>query len=86
MQEQLQQRGGDDEEALHDKIANLETALASRDVIGQAKGILMERMRITADEAFATLVEHSQAGNIRVVEVSRVLARTGQWPPRMHAA
>ena len=35
-------------------------ALSSRDVIGQAKGILMERHRITADEAFGLLSKHSQ--------------------------
>jgi AmiR/NasT family two-component response regulator len=32
----------------------------SRDVIGQAKGILMERHRITPAAAFAVLVQASQ--------------------------
>jgi hypothetical protein len=32
---------------------HLSTALASRDIIGQAKGIVMERFHIDADHAFA---------------------------------
>ncbi|MFA9447186.1 ANTAR domain-containing protein [Egicoccus sp. AB-alg6-2] len=32
--------------------AGLETALKSRDVIGQAKGVLMARRRLTAEMAF----------------------------------
>ena len=61
------------------EIEHLRKALASRDVIGQAKGILMERCRITADEAFALLVQASQHQNIRVAELSAMLAETGEW-------
>jgi AmiR/NasT family two-component response regulator len=32
--------------------ADLHTALGSRDIIGQAKGILMERHRVAAEAAF----------------------------------
>jgi GAF domain-containing protein len=35
------------------KVNHLGAALASRDVIGQAKGVLMERYKITAVQAFA---------------------------------
>ncbi|WP_245580119.1 ANTAR domain-containing protein [Arthrobacter castelli] len=38
------------------KIEELEEALASRDIIGQAKGILMERYKITAEQAFSFLI------------------------------
>ena len=41
-------------------------ALASRDVIGQAKGILMEQRSCTADEAFHLLRETSQRLNVKV--------------------
>ena len=41
-------------------------ALASRDVIGQAKGILMEQRASTADEAFHLLRETSQRLNVKV--------------------
>ena len=40
-----------------------ESALASRDVIGQAKGILMERYKLDAGRAFALLVQLSQDTN-----------------------
>ena len=43
------------------KIEQLERAVDSRDVIGQAKGILMERYKITADQAFRLLVSASPA-------------------------
>jgi GAF domain-containing protein len=52
-------------------------ALSSRDVIGQAKGILMERHRITADEAFRLLSRHSQQANQKLADVARALAETG---------
>lgn len=48
-----------------------ESALASRDVIGQAKGVLMERMRIDAVQAFDVLKKLSQDHNIRLAEVAR---------------
>lgn len=56
----------------------LSTALVNRDVIGQAKGILMERQRITADMAFARLAQISQAENIKLAEVARHLVETGE--------
>ncbi|GFG50823.1 response regulator receiver protein [Mycolicibacterium agri] len=40
------------------------TALASRDIIGQAKGILMQRDRLTGLQAFAALTRASQETNI----------------------
>ncbi|MEU4742060.1 GAF and ANTAR domain-containing protein [Actinosynnema sp. NPDC023658] len=52
----------------------------NRDLIGQGKGILMERHKITADEAFAMLVRASQATNTKLHDVVDHLARTGQLP------
>jgi GAF domain-containing protein len=52
-------------------------ALGNRDVIGQAKGILMERHRITPDQAFALLSERSQRANRKLVDVARRLSETG---------
>jgi hypothetical protein len=49
-------------------------ALETRDVIGQAKGILMEREHITDDEAFQILVRASQRLNIKLTEVAGRLA------------
>jgi GAF domain-containing protein len=55
-------------------------ALGNRDVIGQAKGILMERHGVTADAAFAVLSRISQAGNMKLAEIARRFAETGQLP------
>ncbi|WP_267936116.1 ANTAR domain-containing protein [Saccharothrix sp. S26] len=52
----------------------------SRDLIGQAKGILMERHKITADEAFAKLARASQGTNTKLHDVADHLTRTGQLP------
>ncbi|MDT5139474.1 MAG: hypothetical protein QOD58_3736 [Mycobacterium sp.] len=53
-----------------------ESALASRDVIGQAKGILMERYSIDDRTAFAMLVKISQESHVRLQEVGRRVAET----------
>jgi GAF domain-containing protein len=55
-------------------------ALGSRDVIGQAKGILMERHGVTADAAFGVLSRISQAENIKLAEIARRLVETGTLP------
>jgi hypothetical protein len=43
-----------------ERRTDLEDALQSRDVIGCAQGILMERYRLTGDQAMAYLRRHSQ--------------------------
>jgi GAF domain-containing protein len=58
----------------------LHAALANRDVIGQAKGILMERHGATADAAFSVLSRVSQAENIKLAEIARRLVETGDLP------
>ena len=57
---------------------HLNKAIAARDIIGQAKGILMERHKITPDQAFAVLARASQQSNTKLIEVARALADTGQ--------
>jgi GAF domain-containing protein len=56
---------------------NLQVALNSRDVIGQAKGMVMERYAINADEAFALLARLSQETNTKVAEVARKVVEAG---------
>jgi hypothetical protein len=53
----------------------LQEALQSRDLIGSAKGILMERFSVDDDEAFRMLVGASQDTNTKLVEVARWLQR-----------
>lgn len=60
--------------------AGLEAALRSRDVIGQAKGVLMERERIPPAEAFDRLRRISQASNRPVREVAEEIAESGDVP------
>ena len=57
----------------------LEQAIATRDLIGQAKGILMARQDVTADQAFDMLRRGSQRLNIKLRELARQVA-TGESP------
>lgn len=50
-----------------------DSAIASRDVIGQAKGMLMLRERITSADAFALMVKTSQETNIKLIDIARWL-------------
>jgi GAF domain-containing protein len=52
---------------------NLNKALQSRKVIGQAIGILMERHRMSEDRAFSFLVRASSHGNIKLSTVAQQL-------------
>ena len=65
--------------ALHDE--QMEEALLSRDLIGQAKGILMAREGITADQAFETLRRASQRLNVKLRDVAGEIVGSGQPPP-----
>ena len=61
-------------------IAGLETVISSRDVIGQAKGIIMARRKVTADMAFERLRSLSQQRNQPVRDLAREITETGQLP------
>jgi len=57
----------------------LQSALSSRDRIGQAKGIIMERFKIDDVRAFAMLRQLSQETNTKLVDVAqRVIDTPGQ--------
>ena len=53
----------------------LRKALASRDTIGQAKGMIMERYRVNAVQAFEMLRKLSQDANIPVTQIATDLIR-----------
>ena len=55
----------------------MERALRNRDVIGQAKGILMSSHGLSADTAFEMLRTHSQRTNCKLVAVAERVAETG---------
>ncbi|WIM93017.1 GAF and ANTAR domain-containing protein [Actinoplanes oblitus] len=54
----------------------LSQAVQVRDTVGQAKGILMERFGLTADQAFGLLVRASQHCERSLLQVARELAET----------
>ncbi|WP_018332201.1 GAF and ANTAR domain-containing protein [Actinomycetospora chiangmaiensis] len=62
------------------RAEGLDIALAHRDQIGQAKGILMERHGVDADRAFRMLVEASQQSNIKVRDVAAWLVEERARP------
>ncbi|MDD7965270.1 GAF and ANTAR domain-containing protein [Actinomycetospora lemnae] len=61
-------------EAAQLRDVEFQTALDSRDVIGQAKGILMERRGLPADQAFDVLRRASQDLNVKLRDVAATLA------------
>ena len=52
----------------------LQTALTSRVVIEQAKGVLAQHHGLTMDAAFDRLRRYARARNLRLAEVARQLA------------
>jgi GAF domain-containing protein len=59
-----------------DLVNQLEQALESRDLIGQAKGIVMVRDGVDADRAFEVLKELSQKRNVKLRDVARQVVDT----------
>ena len=54
----------------------LQSALTTRDRIGQAKGIIMERYNVDAVRAFEMLRELSQSDNVKLVEIAKRVIET----------
>jgi GAF domain-containing protein len=63
--------------------AQMQSAMESRAVIEQAKGIIMGERRCTADEAFAILAKISQDSNRKLRDVAaQIVNRVAQPPQR----
>jgi GAF domain-containing protein len=60
-----------------DRADNLQAALETRGVIDQAKGILMDRHKLTADQAFQVLARMSMKSNRKLYAVADELVHTG---------
>lgn len=65
--------------------AQLRSAVESRAGIGQAMGILMERHRVTPEQAFEMLKVASQNRNIRLRDLAEQVVLTGLDPAEMAA-
>jgi GAF domain-containing protein len=61
------------------KLENLSGAIATRDLIGQAKGILMERYTIGADQAFRLLIRVSRDNNTKIRSVAQQLVTSRRF-------
>ncbi|GAB3130893.1 GAF and ANTAR domain-containing protein [Tsukamurella serpentis] len=55
----------------------IRAALTTRDVIGQAKGMIMERYKLDSDAAFRLLARLSQDSNVRLAEVAEQVIEAG---------
>jgi AmiR/NasT family two-component response regulator/PAS domain-containing protein len=60
-------------ESLRELAANLEKALTSRATIDQAKGVLMARLGVSADEAFTRLVALSNRLNVKLRDLAQLV-------------
>ena len=58
----------------------LRTALVSRIIIEQAKGVIAERRGITVDEAFEVLRKHSRDHNAPIHEVAAAVVNLHMRP------
>jgi hypothetical protein len=68
------------QQALSAEVTQLSRAIDTRDTIGQAKGMLMERFAIDADAAFGLLTRLSQETNTRLERIARMLVESEQPP------
>lgn len=66
----------------NDRINHLEAALLSNRQTAMAVGILVERHRLTPEQAFDRLRTASQHRNIKLRELAERLVRTGTLDPR----
>jgi GAF domain-containing protein len=60
-------------ESMRELAANLERALTSRAVIDQAKGVVMARLGVDADQAFARLVKLSSRMNVKLRDLAALV-------------
>jgi GAF domain-containing protein len=58
----------------------LQSAVQTRTLIGQAQGIIMERYRLSDARAFAVMSRVSQDSNVKLVDVARQIVRTRRIP------
>lgn len=61
-------------------ITNLERALRTSRTIGAAVGILMERHKVTQNEAFAILATSSQHSNRKLADLAEEIVYSGTLP------
>jgi AmiR/NasT family two-component response regulator len=68
------------------EFQNLQGAFGRRAIIEQAKGILMERHGICADDAYALIRNQSQTSGRKLYEIAEAITQTHTLLPRTDAA
>ena len=71
--------------ASFEQRAQLATALESRIVIEQAKGMLAERLRISLDDAFVLLRQTARSRRVRIHDLSREVLESPETPAALLA-
>jgi transcriptional regulator with GAF, ATPase, and Fis domain len=66
------------------RVDRMARELETQQLIGQAQGILMERRKITEDEAFSLLVNASQSTNVKLRDLAEQLVHSGELPEIPH--
>lgn len=65
---------------INERLAAMTRVMETWDVIGQAKGILMERYGISSNEAHALLITASTKSDMRIALVAADLVSSGHLP------
>jgi ANTAR domain len=76
----------DPTEFLLERTIQLQTALNTRLVIEQAKGILAERLGIDVDEAFAVLRAAARSKSVRIHTLAAEVVQSKEIPPELAKA
>jgi PAS domain S-box-containing protein len=63
-----------------DEVHHLQRAIETRQTIGQALGILVERHHLTPDQAFELLVDASKTSHIKLRDIAARINETGEDP------
>jgi hypothetical protein len=63
---------------LEQRTQELETALEERKLIEKAKGILMERLRLSEADAMRKLQRESQTRNLKLAAIAQILVQAGE--------
>ena len=66
---------------LSTQVDQLQTALDSRIVIEQAKGLLAERLGVGLDDAFEVLRSTARGRRVRLHDLAQQLLATREWTP-----
>lgn len=69
-----------DDDSLQQKVAQLEQALHSCRIIGQAQGLIMAKYDVDAEHAFTLLTRLSSVHNVRLRDLASLIAETRKIP------